>query len=106
MVRASTQSIGHSLWDDCVPVLMALEDLGLAGARLRQFDLLLSDAPGPWPRTWTTPSVKSLFSYTSPGGAPVEVASLDEQLGEGRVALLREVPAACGACRRTTCGPT
>jgi hypothetical protein len=90
LLRTNKGNIGHSLWDDCVPFLVAMEDLGLS-PRLREFDLLVSEEAGPWERTWTAPHVRALFTFTSPGGAPVEVAALDERLRGGRVALVPEV---------------
>ena len=88
LLRTNKGNIGHSLWDDCVPFLAAMEDLGLA-PRLREFDLLVSEEWGE--RKWTAKHVRALFTYTSPGGAPVEVRELDERLRGGRVALLPEV---------------
>ena len=89
--RTNGGNIGHSLWDDAVPFVAAMEDLGLT-PRLREFALLHTESSGPWPRTWGSRgvhrAVREMFSLVVPRSA--ELVELDSALGS-RVALVREV---------------
>ena len=96
MHRTHGGNIGHSLWDDCLAFLQAMEDLGLS-PRLGDYDLLLTEEAGGdrrWGSTGASLNVRELFTLTSPGRKPVEVADLDDalaRLGSGAVVLVPEV---------------
>lgn len=97
MHRTHGSNIGHTLWDDCLTFLQAMEDLDLL-PRLGDYDLLLTEEAGGdrrWGDDAAARAVREIFTLTSPGRQPVEVADLDDALlsleNDGAVVLVPEV---------------
>ena len=94
MIRTHLSNIGHTLWDDAMPFIAAMGDLGLS-EQLGQYDTLLMQVPGPWAQSWRDvfgaaaqppwkgdQGVRELFQYLSPNMDPAEHEMLKEEAGD------------------------
>ena len=88
--RTHLNNIGHSLWDDCMPFLAAMEDLSLNRS---DFDLLATVVPGPFAKTWQSNVVKELFEVTSPRRHPLEFERLQQLTRHMRLVLFPSLAA-------------
>lgn len=87
------ENVGHTLWDDVVPVVAAAHVLGL---QFSDFDLLLSSVgccEYRWPATappWGgDQGTRALFNYLSPNFDPAQLWKLSEEAGSDLVLFPR-----------------
>ena len=76
--RTHLTNVGHSLWDDMIPMLAALENFGVVPGtpEFDALELLCAQVKGPWSMVWQSggdQGVRELFTALSPAGAPAEM---------------------------------